>query len=331
MRFRSFLLPISMSFCIAALAVLVWRQHSELKQMQSQMIALSAESLRASQAVPGSADSGRVRETALPADERHLVEAAGAEPRRSLDEQRSMGVAHLMENPQFIRALVSHQRALLDDQFGPLFSRLKLAENELETLRALLIEKQNAALDIMMVAKQGMIDRNADNEVQAATLRAQAEIDGMIRSTLGEERYAVFREFETSLPQRATVDRLAQRLSYTETPLAADQSEALLGLLEDGSGGITESFPGVSVVISPDSQAAVPIVHSSTGESRITDEVVVQASDILNQEQLSALREIQREQSASSTMVRLTRSFMPSSSASMLGGFNGLEVQLLLQ
>jgi hypothetical protein len=77
--------------------------------------------------------------------------------------------------------------------------------------------------------------------------------------------------------------------------------------------------------------AAVPIVHSSAGASRITDEVVAQASAILQPSQVEALRQIQSEQSAASTVSRLARSLMPSSSGSMTDVFNGLEVQLLLQ
>jgi len=199
-------------------------------------------------------------------------------------------------------------------------------------LRGLLIEKQNSALDVMMVTSRGAVPGAGAREVRRATQQAQGEIDAEIRRTLGDDRYAVFNAFEATLPQRATVAQLTQRLSYTDTPLQPAQAEALVSTLAESGGG-NESLPGVSVVLSPEDRRAVPIVQSTAEASRITDEVVVRSAEVLAPAQIAALRQLQAEQSAAATMVRLARGTMPPSASGPASStlLDGLDIHLLLQ
>jgi len=142
----------------------------------------------------------------------------------------------------------------------------------------------------------------------------------------------VFKAFEATLPQRATVAQLTQRLSYTDTPLQPAQAEALVSTLAESGGG-NESLPGVSVVLSPEDRRAVPIVQSTAEASRITDEVVVRSAEVLAPAQIAALRQLQAEQSAAATMVRLARGTMPPSASGPASStlLDGLDIHLLLQ
>lgn len=329
---RNFLL-VGLAFIVVALGVLVSRQHVMLRTLRAEQAALMSEPLaRAETLLDESAGAPpRGRPDGAPAHLAVTVDAAvpGDSKRET---ERLAGLAELMENPQFLRALVSHQRTMLDNRFAPLFRQLDLTPAELDILRELLIEKQNSALDVMMVTGRGAVPGAGAGEVRRATQQAQGEIDAMIRSTLGDERFAQFKAFEATLPQRATVAQLTQRLSYTDTPLQPAQADALVTALTR-AGGQGESLPGVSVVLSAEDRRAVPIVQSTAEASRITDEVVALADEVLAPRQVAALRQLQAEQSAAATMVRLARAAMPAGGSGSAANslLDGLDVHLLLQ
>lgn len=330
---RNFLFA-GLALGVVALGLLVHQQHALIRSLRQ--IGEPVATVAPASPVEGArVDEISGARAGVPEDWRTLptvsrVGGQGADEHQ--DHARTASLAALLENPQFLRALVSHQRTMLDNRYAPLFSQLQLSAEELDMLRGLLIEKQNSALDVMMVTSRGAVPGAGAREVRRATQQAQGEIDAEIRRTLGDDRYAVFNAFEATLPQRATVAQLTQRLSYTDTPLQPAQAEALVSTLAESGGG-NESLPGVSVVLSPEDRRAVPIVQSTAEASRITDEVVVRSAEVLAPAQIAALRQLQAEQSAAATMVRLARGTMPPSASGPASStlLDGLDIHLLLQ
>ncbi|MCC5022223.1 MAG: hypothetical protein J6386_05220 [Candidatus Synoicihabitans palmerolidicus] len=185
---------------------------------------------------------------------------------RSLTEREQsqlMGVAELMENPRFWRAMVAHQRTMLNGRFGTLFKRLDLTSEELEVLRGLLIEKQNSALDVLMVSRGELGGTMNGNEVREVSRRAREEIDELIRQNLGDERFAEYRAFENSLSQRATVAQLVQRLSYSDSQMQPAQVEAMVDWMVASGGAVQPERPGISIMVNTEDPQAVPIVQAT--------------------------------------------------------------------
>jgi hypothetical protein len=312
---------------VIALGLLVWRQHQAIAALQD-LTAVSAERPESEQrplrwgSMRSSGGGAASTQTALPDRDTRLR-----------DERRVEGLAELMENPKFLRAMVSHQRTMLDGRFGELFRRLDLNDEELESLRALLIGKQNAALDVRTVSRGEVGGALSGNEVKQAASRARSDVDELIRQTLGEERYGIYKAYEASMPQRSTVAQLQQRLSYSDTPLERRQAEALVDLMVEVSGdSIIPSRPGVSVVVDPSDQQAVPIVHGAEQSSPITPEMLAMAREVLDPPQLKAFAELGQELYAAAMVVDLARESMTlQGNHKIPTTLEGLDIHLLLQ
>ncbi len=319
--------------CVMALGAVAWRQHQSLMrwaQGEARVAVLPESTLAPGEEIaePAGTSPERVRAwNRAPL----TVRARLSETASPMSQRQLAGVVEMLEDPRFLRAVASHQRSMLDARFGELFGRLDLSEEELESLRALLIEKQNAAMDVMMVSRGELAGQMGGSEMKTATKRAQEEIDGLIRQTLGEARYAVYKAYEQTLPQRAAVAQLQQRLSYTPEPLAPAQVEALVAVMAESGAEVRPALPGVSVVVDPEERQAVPIMHSAAESVEITPAVIESASKVLNPRQLAALHELQEEQEAAAMVVELARSNMPDPAIDRLDILDGLEVQLLLQ
>jgi hypothetical protein len=103
------------------------------------------------------------------------------------------GIDVLMQDPTFSQALMSHQRTLLVTRFAELFRKLDLTPDELGKLGAFLIEKQNSALDGLMLSHQDIGIEVTSAEVNEVAEKARSEVSAAIEMTLGPERYLVFR------------------------------------------------------------------------------------------------------------------------------------------
>lgn len=187
-----------------------------------------------------------------------------------------MRMEELMKNPDFVAAMTTRNMARLDRTYAELFRQLNLPPAQLERLKELLAERQNARLDVIAAARaEGLNLRENREQLQQLMRMAQEELAGAMQQEIGAEAFAVFQNYERTAPQRATVGQVEQRLSYSGAPLTRAQADHLVTLLAqagDTSGG--------------------------RGGAVVTDQVLTQASAILGPAQMEALRAVQLEQQA---------------------------------
>lgn len=182
----------------------------------------------------------------------------------------------LMKNQDFVAAMATRNKARLDREYADLFRRLNLPPAQLERFKALLAERQNARMDVMVAARaEGFNLRDNREELQQLMRMAQDELAAAVQEEIGADAFAIFQAYERSAPQRATVGQLEQRLSYSGAPLTRGQSEQLVTLL-----------------------AQAGTANGGRGGAVVTDQVLTQAAAILGREQLEALRAVQAEQEA---------------------------------
>lgn len=202
----------------------------------------------------------------------------------------------LMADPEYAQAFQKQQRARLDGPYADLFARLNLPPATLNALQNLLVEKQNAARDVFMAAREeGLGGRENRDQLRELLQLTQDEIDAQIAETIGEQNYETLKAYESTGPQREVVDRLESRLSYSATPLNDAQAQALTTILAEtttptNSGrGNTGNF-GVS-----------------RGSVSITDETITRAQGVLSADQLDSLVALQEEQQASQQISQIMR------------------------
>ena len=187
---------------------------------------------------------------------------------------------NVMDDPEVQKLMAVQRKANLDARYAALFRMLKLPPDQLDKLKNLLVDHGNAMSDVMAAARGQDGQRGNPAMLQKLVAEAQAEINAAIRETLGEVGYAQFRDYERTLPQRTVAQQLEQRLSYSSTPLSADQSAQLVQILSASSAALN----------------ANPATRATPFPVSITDTAINQALGVLAAPQIEALRELQREQ-----------------------------------
>jgi hypothetical protein len=217
-----------------------------------------------------------------------------------------------MENPEFVQALNLQRHASLDTRFAGLFRTLNLGATELAAFKNLLVEKENVALDVVMVSETLADGPLSPEALRASARSAQAQVEQAIHGSLGSERYEIYRDYERTLAHRATVAQLEQRLSYTSTPLTPGQADALVRILaEYAPPAPVETAPVMSVMVRAGVPEAVPIPPTTASTGRVTEEVIAQSQSVLDPGQVQALRELQNGQQAAIRAAELIRQIAP--------------------
>ncbi len=134
-------------------------------------------------------------------------------------------------------------RGSVEARYAALFGKLQLSPEQLERFKALLAERREAEKDAREIAREQGLTGPANREkLRSLVATAQAEVDGSIRSAIGEEAYAQYQYYEQTQSQRSLVAQLETRLSYTPTPLTPVQSEQLVALLRATTAVVSEKF-----------------------------------------------------------------------------------------
>lgn len=215
-------------------------------------------------------------------------------------------LATLLDNPEFNKLWTAQQKAGLDTRYAALFKSLNLSPADLDRFKSLLVEKQNALLDVVgAVRDQGLNPRNPDDRAQIASLlqAAQAQVDSTIRQTLGDAQFSQYQNYEQTLPQRNLVNQLAQTLSYTGAPLQAYQVDQLVNILAANTSAKNQAAGAWMAAAGPMFVGAL----NSRNSPPITDAAVAQAQSVLTPPQLAALQELQAQQQAQRQMGQMMR------------------------
>jgi hypothetical protein len=234
-------------------------------------------------------------------------------PRRGPTDGRSPGAEFMtmMESPEMQQLMNLRARGNLDGRYAALFKTLGLSPDQLQRFQQLLLDKQNTTRDVLAAMRSQGLAPNRENGEQMRSLvqSANAEIDAQIRSELGEATFAQYQNYEQTQPQRALVERVQQRLSYTAQPLSDQQAASLVNLLAEATPATT-------------SAARPRRLLSGTvgGNVPITADILAQAQTILSPSQLTALQQLQQEQEAQAQLMRRTRRTVETTGSSPTAG-----------
>jgi hypothetical protein len=215
----------------------------------------------------------------------------------------------MMERPEVQRLMAMQQRASLDGHYASLFKGLALSPDQLDKFKDLLVEKRTSMLDVMAAAREQGINPRSDPEAFSKLVaHAQAEIDSNIRATIGDSGFSQYQNYEKTMPQRAVVDQLEQRLSYSSTPLTPQQSEQMVSILASTAPARNNATNTLRAAFG---NGAVITTAFGGNSSRITDAAVNQSLGVLAGPQLDALKQLQQEQQAQAELNAAMRRRLP--------------------
>lgn len=255
--------------------------------------------------------------TEAPATESAATEPAGDGRRNS--QRRNFGemagrITAALDSPEVQRLMSIQQKGALDARYAGLFRELNLSPDQLEKFKSLLVERQTAAIDVMAAAReQGLNPFESRDEMRALVKNAQDDVDASIRAMLGDTAYSQYKNYDNTMPQRAVVSQLEQRLSYSATPLTPAQSSQLVRILAQsspaatggggpGGGMSTAVFVGDGPGGGGGARMQFAAGMGGGGSVPISSESLTQAATVLSPQQLSALQQLQTEQQAQSQL-----------------------------
>jgi hypothetical protein len=232
--------PLTILCALAAIAlgVLAWRQHLELIDLR----ALQLEAASTAGAGSGSEDraaetSARVGGTATDGDEALASaenpdtaknRAGGGKPAKpAVKAKKGPSKAEILSflgEPETQRIMAQKLREQVDTRFGTFFKNLNVSEAQLPQLRALLIEREGASIDVAAATlAEGL--KPKPEEMLKMVNAAQAETDRKLILALGAEGYKQFQLYETAHLFRGATADLQRSLIRVAAPLDPKQAE----------------------------------------------------------------------------------------------------------
>lgn len=130
-------------------------------------------------------------------------------------------------------------RARLAAQYGPLFVRLGLRQDQIDQFETAMTNHWEETADLQAVAQA---DHLGGQDASVAKLQAQDDVDLKLAETglLGDDGCNQLQDYERSLPVRDFVTTIAEHLYYTDSPLNGSQADALTRILAANSPGYAQ-------------------------------------------------------------------------------------------
>jgi len=199
-----------------------------------------------------------------------------------------------MDDPEIRRLMAIQQKAQISRQFAPLMKKLNLTPDQLSQFQSLMLEKRNVQLDVLSAAsQQGINPMQNPDEFKKMIESAQSDLDQKIQTTLGDDNYAQFQNFQQTQGQRGVVNQLNQDLSYTDSPLTTAQRDQMVQIMAQTAPPKTPA------------NAAAPNTPPPGGGNLVTDQTIALAQNVLSASQLQALQGIQQQQQANAQLQKL--------------------------
>jgi len=141
-------------------------------------------------------------------------------------------LSKMMADPAMKKMMRQQQAAAMDMMYGSLFKEIHLSPEDKEKFKELLLDRQMKAVESggMFMKLQG---EDADKTTAMNDLAAQQkEFDAQVKTLLGDDRYAQYKDYNETMAERMAVNQLSQQLTSSQNPLNDDQSGQLLEIMK---------------------------------------------------------------------------------------------------
>lgn len=148
----------------------------------------------------------------------------------------------MMKDPGMREMIREQQKASVNMMYGALLKEMKLTPEEKDKLKELLAEAQMRNVE----AAQGMFGDNKDASGQDAKKQIEAAnkaSEEQIKTLLGDDRFAEYKDYQQNIGERMQVDQLGTRLKTADMALDEQQTAQLLKIMKDEKTATPPVFP----------------------------------------------------------------------------------------
>jgi hypothetical protein len=197
--------------------------------------------------------------------------------------------AKMFKDPEMRKMLAAQQAGMLRGFYGEFAKEAHLTPDETQKFYQLLEDRQSALMDSSEALMTG-----GKVDINGATAATNVS-DDAIRDLLGQDRYQLYRDFESTLPDRILVQQLNQQLDAIGAPLHGDQGDALIDIMSQER----STLPNLQ---SGDAATAQTVMNMTPADidrysqlvAAMNQRVYKRAMTVLTPQQLDALAEFQR-------------------------------------
>jgi hypothetical protein len=214
--------------------------------------------------------------------------AKPAKPRAGTDHDMA-GQPRKLMTPEVKMLYLTQYRRQRDAAYGALYQALLhsggITPGQLDQFKEALLQRQTAYLSAPDLPDQATADQvmAARNIIMATRAAANASI----QQSLGDTGYALFMQYQRTMPQRSAANLVSQSLDYEAAPMSIDQTEKLITTLAQ--------FPAAKPGYDPPVLGTVGDVFAAA-PSTVTPGAIQAAAGFLNADQLRALQQVQLQQ-----------------------------------
>jgi hypothetical protein len=206
-------------------------------------------------------------------------------------------LAKMMKDPAMKEMLRSQQQAMVQKMYGPLLKDLNLNPEEKERFTQLLLDHQ-----MSVVEQAGTLFGEGDagrTEAAKAVKEKEKEMEGSLKALLGDDRFAQYQDYKTTLGERMQLDQFRQRLEGGTVPLQDDQMKALMQVMKEERDRVPPVVPNKSSENASDlakSMTDEMIEKQSQWQTELNRRVQERAGQVLSPEQMKEFAGFQEQQ-----------------------------------
>lgn len=229
---------------LAGGAILLWQSRVETTALQERLASTGHGAMRLVRENGVLRDEVRLAQERTAAVENELAAAQSQvqELARKSDEasvfspdnvQRWLTAAN---DPTVLRRLNLQARFQTLRAYADLFDQLRLEPEQEAQFTLLLADKRQSAVDVVVVAFQRGEDLSQKpTRYREIVAGAKAELESQIKTLLGDEKYAQYRDYDTNVAQANVLRNVELSLRGSLEPLTSEQGDRVKALLQGSS------------------------------------------------------------------------------------------------
>ena len=141
-------------------------------------------------------------------------------------------LAQMFKNPEMKEMILNQQKpalsAMLDKNYGRLFSDLQLRPEQTATLKDLILQKQMGAVEMGLSMLSEEQDATQRNERMQQMKAANDTADAQIKQFLGDDNFQQYQAYEKTMSERMAVSGFKEQLSGGPTAISDEQEQQLI-------------------------------------------------------------------------------------------------------
>lgn len=285
---------------VVSLGVWTFRLRGQLESSQNELAEVR------SKTAPASTDTAAIRalrtrvtelESQLQAATQAVPAPAEAPPQRG----SAVGTiaSQMMNNPAMRNMANAAQRRALESQFATIFAQLGFSEEQKARFLDLQMEQMSQATDLGLRLLAGDLSQAERADIQRQIQQREADSNAAMAAFFAAEfpgqpgPYAEFQRLMDQRPDQTQVDALQASLAGSGNPLTAQQSTALVQILNEERKTFTFS-QNADAAADPTAAFDPEVVQTRIREQGELDQRIIRrASLVLAPAQVEALRESQ--------------------------------------